>query len=480
VHGTDVPLCVDLDGTLIRSDTLWESVVQLWRRPATLARALLALACGGKAAFKAVVAAGIDLEPAHLPYREEVLAFVKAQRDLGREVVLATAAHRTVAERVAAHLGMFSRVLATDGKVNLSGVSKRAALESCYGARGFDYIGDDLKDVPIFASAREALLVEPSAALLRRARAQASVSRVFSESRGSLAAAAHALRLHQWAKNVLLAVPLLTAHVTEAGPWVSILLAFLAFGCVASATYLVNDLVDLGADRAHPRKRYRALASGRLSIQAALALAAGLAASGLGLSVAVLPGGFSAYLILYTVLTLAYSLDLKRRLLVDALALSVLYTLRILAGGAAVGVAVSEWLLIFSLFIFVSLAFLKRFVELDGAGKGHRAAGRGYYASDLETIRVVGVCAGLLSVLVLALYVSSPNVTRLYRAPELLWFMCPLLIYWVARMWFLAARGQVHHDPVVFALIDWRSYVVGALAVAVGLLATAGAVPIAW
>lgn len=470
-----VPLCVDLDETLIRTDILWEMAVQFWRKPMIALNAALALVRHGKAAFKAELAAHFPLDPASLPYRNDVLEYIRAQREAGRVLVLATATHRVVAQRVADHLGIFSRVFATENEENLSGDRKRAALVAAFGERGFDYLGDHRKDLPIFASARKAMLVEPSPTLLREASEVSTVALVFSAKDSKPIVLARALRLHQWSKNVLLAVPLFAAHLgSSIQAWANVLTAFLVFGLVASATYLVNDLADLQADRRHARKRFRPLASGQLAIPSGILLACALAALGFALSVALLPSGFRIYLVAYVLLTLAYSFYLKRRLLVDVLALAVLYTLRILAGGVAVGVVVSEWLLMLSLFIFLSLAFLKRFIELVGSRDGAKVAGRSYSSVDLETVRVVGVTSGLVSVLVLSLYISNPAVSKLYNAPQILWFMCPLLIYWIVRIWFLAARGEVHHDPVVFALLDFRSYVVGALSAAILFLAAVG------
>jgi 4-hydroxybenzoate polyprenyltransferase len=307
------------------------------------------------------------------------------------------------------------------------------------------------------------------------------VSKVFPDASAGFATMAGALRVHQWAKNALLGVPLLTAHlVFSLQAWGSIAIAFLGFSLIASATYVVNDLVDLNSDRLHADKRFRPLASGRLSIPAGLTAGALLGVAGFMLSLTFLPAEFIAYLVAYVVLTLAYSFDLKRRLFIDALTLASLYTLRILAGGVAIGVVVSEWLLMFSLFMFLSLAFMKRLIELQGRDGSAKLSGRGYSPVDLETIRVIGVSSGLMSVLVLSLYINSPAVTQLYRSPQLLWLICPLLIYWIARIWFLAARGQVHHDPVVFALLDWRSYVVGALAMVFVALAALGPAVIRW
>lgn len=476
-----VPLCVDLDDTLIRTDMLWESVVQLWRSPVLALRALLALLSHGKAAFKTVLAEAITIDPASLPYREDVLEFVKSQHGIGRDVILATATHHIVAQSIANYLGMFCRVFATEGDINLSGAKKRDALVAAYGKQGFDYIGDSHKDLPIFLEARESFLVSPSRILLEKASAAGNVTRVFSEKGLSVKLIARALRVHQWAKNVLLVVPLLAAHlVWSPQAWISVFLAFIGFSLVASATYLINDLVDLKSDRIHSRKRFRPLASGRMSIPTGITLAIVSGLSGFALSFEFLPAGFIFYLAFYTLLTLGYSFDLKRRLLIDVLTLAVLYTLRILAGGVAIGVVVSEWLLMFSLFIFLSLAFLKRAIELKGVVGNTRVSGRGYSPVDLETIRVIGVSSGLMSVLVLCLYISSPAVTQLYRSPEILWLMGPLMIYWIARIWFLAARGEVHHDPVVFALLDWRSYIVGVCGLVIVSLATLGSAKIHW
>jgi 4-hydroxybenzoate polyprenyltransferase/phosphoserine phosphatase len=480
---SSVPLCVDLDGTLIRTDILWESIVRLWRRPRAAFGALLALLLRGRPGFKSALAQAVTIDPARLPFRDDVVEFVEAERRLGREILLVTASHRLVAERVADHVGLFSSVLATGPDMNLSGAKKRAALESRYGARGFDYIGDSWKDLPVFSAARAALLVSPSKALLRKASAGGNVARVFASKGGPLAALAKALRVHQWAKNALLVVPLLAAHrFLDISAWLAVAIAFGSFCAVASATYLINDLLDLDSDRVHPQKRFRPLASGRLAIPSALGLTALLGSGGLVAGALWMPPVFVAYLVGYVALTLGYSFELKRRAIVDVLALALLYTVRILAGGAATATVVSEWLLMFSLFLFLSLAFVKRVIELDERRDDHnrRVAGRGYSPSDLETVRMLGIASGLVSVLVLALYITSPVVTRLYQAPQFLWLICPLLLYWIARIWMLAGRGELHHDPVVFALQDGRSFAVGVLAVAVMLLAQFGPATLHW
>lgn len=474
VHGLlaeEVPLCVDLDGTLILSDVLWEQIVQLWRKPLAGIRASLALR-HGKAAMKAVLADAIPIDPAALPYREDLLAYLREQHAQGRKLILVTATHGHIAHAVAEHLGIFAGVKATDGKLNLGGGNKRDVLVAAYGERGFDYIGDHNKDLPVFASARLALLADPSSSLREKAQKQAKVDIVFEHQRNWFKIILRALRVHQWAKNALLGVPLITAHkVFELGSWLNLLLAFICFSLLASATYIVNDLHDLPLDRKHHKKRFRPLASGNLPIPMGLALSLGLVLVSFGLTIAFLPRLFLFFLVIYTFLTLAYSFDLKRRLIVDALTLAMLYTLRIIAGAAAIDVSMSEWLLMFSLFFFVSLALLKRYIELEGINEG-KIPGRGYMPTDIDVVLSIGPTSGLISVLVLALYINSPAVSILYKTPQALWMLCPFLIYWITRIWFLAKRGWVHHDPIVFALMDVRSYIVAVFAAFIMVMAS--------
>ncbi len=472
VEAGGVPLCVDLDGTLILSDVLWESIVQLWNKPAAAMRALWALR-RGKAAMKSVLAQEVAIDPAALPYREELLAFLRSQHQSGRHLVLVTATHRVVAQRVADYLGIFQGVMATEGKVNLGGERKKDALVAAYGVGGFDYIGDHTKDLVIFSVARLSLLADSSGRLRKRAAAVGRVDMIFQRKRRWGKVILRTMRVHQYAKNVLLGVPLVTAHLFfAASAWRNLILAFLCFSMLASATYIVNDLHDLAVDRKHQKKRFRPLASGEMPIPFGLGVALILACLSLDLALAFLPHAFLVFLLVYTFLTLSYSFDLKRRLIVDALTLAMLYTLRIIAGAAAIGVALSQWLLMFSLFFFVSLALLKRAIELDGITEDKLIPGRGYFPSDADIIRSIGPTSGVLAVLVFALYINSPEVSRLYRTPQLLWLLCPLLIYWITRIWFLANRGQVDHDPIVFALTDVRSYIVSVFAGGILFLAS--------
>ncbi|MEI8194428.1 MAG: UbiA family prenyltransferase, partial [Phycisphaerae bacterium] len=414
-----------------------------------------------------------------LQYRPEVVDFIKAQRALGRPVFLTTASHIQLAQAVADHLELFDEVLATTATNNLSGASKLAAIQERLGAAPFDYIGDSAADLPLCRAAQQAYVVEPAGSLLRALGPAYDPARQFGTRGGKLQAWIKALRPMQWSKNLLIFVPLMTAHkITNHAMLLQVLLAFLVFGLSASAVYLLNDLLDIEADRQHPRKRFRPLAAGRLSIPAAIATSGFLFAASLVLSVALLPKLFLLTLVAYIAVTTLYSLWIKRRLLLDVIVLAGLYTVRIVAGGAAVGVTISEYLLAFSMFLFLSLAFMKRYTELlimqDRSQRESR--GRSYITDDLGLIETVGPASGYMAVLVFTLYISfisgpmAPE--KLYKHPICLWAVCPILLYWITRVWFLARRRQFADDPIAFALRDRVSLIAGALAVAAVLLAS--------
>lgn len=476
VASAEPPLVVDLDGTLLRSDLLIESALLFARAtPHRLPQVLRWLA-DGKARLKAGLAAAADIDARALPYDAEVLALIESARAEGRSVVLATASHRSLAERVAAHLALFDAVVATDGALNLSAGHKRDALVERFGERGFDYAGNARDDLPVWRAARYAIVVNPDTRLERDARALGNVSTVIRSHPWSWSRWLQALRPHQWLKNLLLFVPLLAAHrATEFALLAEGLLAFVAFGLCASSVYLLNDLLDLPDDRRHPTKRHRPLAAGELSLHHAVLSCPLLLLSAFAIALLWLPGAFAAALAAYYALTLAYSLVLKRFMGVDVIALATLYTLRVIAGGAAFGLELSFWLLAFSMFIFLSLALVKRHAELFRAredGSMGRTPGRGYYPDDLGMIAPLGAAAGYLAVLVLALYINDLHAADLYRQPELIWLACPLLLYWISRVWMLAHRGEMHDDPVIFALRDRASLAVGVLCALVFWAAT--------
>jgi len=461
-HDTaDVALAIDLDGTLVRTDLLIESVLQLVARRPLALFAVFGWLFLGRAEFKRRVAARVAVDAARLPYEPRVLELARAARAAGREVVLATAAARPHAEAVAAHLGCFDRVLATGEGRNLSARHKAAALVALYGERGFDYAGNARADAAVWRVARGAIVVNPLPGAARAAQAAGAVLETVDTRAPRGRSLVRALRPHQWAKNLLVVLPLLTAHrVGDPAALAHAAAAFVVLCLVASAAYLVNDLVDLPHDRAHPRKRRRPFAAGELPPQVGLVAAPLLFVAGVAAAAALsLP--FAAMVLGYFALTLAYSFALKRVPILDVIVLSLLYTVRVLAGAAAIPVVMSFWLLAFSTFLFLSLAMAKRYVELERlAAQGAEApTGRGYAAGDASLLASLGTAAGLVSALVLALYIDSPGVAPLYRSPELLWPLCLVLLYWIGRVWLLAHRGELHDDPVVFALRDRVSLV---------------------
>ncbi len=476
-------LCVDLDGTLVKSDTLVDSVLAMARhRPGELLHIPGWLA-QGKAAFKRHVTAAVDLDVAHLPYNQALLEFLRVQHGQGRAIYLATAADRRLAERVAEHLGIFAGVLASDGATNLAGGNKLAAFREHFGER-FCYIGNARPDAELLAACESPMVANPERALRTRLRRSGTVAAETFHDRAPLVKSwLRAIRLHQWAKNTLIFVPLLLAHAWNPGTFAGAGTAFLSFGLCASGTYIINDLLDLEADRRHPRKRRRPFASGDLSaisgvvMVALLLIVSVLLALALPHIVAAVPGGaallkpysFLGWLGLYTATTLTYSLFLKRKLLLDVFVLSGLYTVRILAGSAATGVPVSAWLAGFSVFFFLSLAFVKRFSELEGLRErgGSVTNGRGYFVSDLEQLRALGTGAAYAAVVVLTLYINNAETNLLYQHPARLWMAVIVLLLWLSQVWMLASRGQMHDDPVVFAITDKRSLLLGVLMAAV-------------
>lgn len=448
-------LCVDLDGTLIRSDLLIETALALLAKQPLLVFAMIIWLLKGKAHLKREIARRVHLNPALLPYNAEVLTWVREQQTL-RSTVLCTASDSTLAQQVANYLGGFSQVIASDGIHNLSGTGKARALTERFGLRGFDYVGNATVDLQVWKSANAAIVVESGERLSRAAAQVTRVERRFPQDRPPVRQWLKAMRVHQWVKNILVFLPLLAGHmVLDIKADVSTMLAFLCFGLCASSVYITNDLLDLSSDRLHRRKRLRPFAAGTIPLYQGPLVAVGLLLAAFGLTY-VLPLQFALVLAAYYVLTTAYSIKLKRMVMLDVVVLALLYTTRILAGAAAIHTLPSFWLLAFSMFIFLSLAMIKRYTELLAAKKAQNisAAGRGYDVEDISLIQSLGGTSGYLSVLVLALYIDSSASHALYRHPHYLWLWCPLLLYWISRTWAIAHRGIMHDDPVVFALKD--------------------------
>lgn len=472
-HATaHLPLVVDLDGTLTPTDTLVESIVRLVKHHPLLLVLLPFWLLQGRAVLKSRVARHAPLPVAALPLRQELVDYLKAEKAHGRTLVLATAAHRSIADAIAARLPIFDAVLASSEQTNLKGAAKLAAIRQHY-PHGFVYAGDCGADLPIWREAQGAILVGTPARLGALVRRSGVVEREFARTPSGLKTWLKALRVHQWAKNLLLLVPVLTGFAFfEPGWFGTVALAFLAFSLAASATYLVNDLWDLDSDRAHPRKCKRPFACASIGIARGLAVAALLLASAFVLAGLVsLP--FAGMLALYLVLTSAYSWSLKRYVLVDVIMLSVLYTLRILAGAVAIGKPVSSWLLAFSVFVFLGLALVKRCSELVSMQQlGLSAAhGRDYRTTDLAVLWPLGCATSVAAVVVFGLFISAPETQSRYAAPQFLWLSALGLVYWQARMWIKTSRAEMHDDPLVFAIRDAGSRKVIAFILATILLA---------
>jgi 4-hydroxybenzoate polyprenyltransferase len=471
---TDKPLVVDLDNTLILTDLLHESALKLLReRPLSLPGLALSLA-SGRAAAKAFIAERTTLDPETLPYHPELLRWLREEHARGRRLVLCTASHRKFAQQVADHLALFDEVIASDPTTNVKGERKAAAMEERLGPGGFDYVGDSRADLPVWALSDQAIVVGNDGPLAAEVAKRRPVARRFPRPAPGLDDWLRLLRVQQWLKNLLLFAPLLAAHRgLAAGEFLSLALAFTAFSLCASATYVLNDLFDLESDRLHPRKRRRALASGRVPVASGLAAASLLLAAGLVCGYQVGPL-FFACLLAYLLLTVAYSWRIKRIILLDCIVLAMLYTLRIIAGAAAIGMGLSFWLLAFSVFLFLSLAFVKRYAELEvQALEGRQEVhGRGYVTADASLVQTLGISAGYAAALVLSLYLNSEEVLLLYATPQVVWGAVLVLLYWISWMWVQAHRGLMHDDPLVFALKDKTSLVAGALFLAVVYLGT--------
>ena len=471
-----LPLVVDLDGTLTTSDTLMESVIRVVKhQPANVFRMPFWLA-SGRAAFKGKVAEQADFRAETIPYRESLVDYLAHERKGGRQIVLATAAHRSIAERVDAHLGLFDLVIATSGDTNLKSETKLAGIRELVGD-DFVYAGDSKADMPIWAGAKGAILAGVAPGVAADVRGSIPVEREFLNERAGFSTWCKALRVHQWLKNLLLFVPLLTAFAFfDTGKVATLVLAFLSMSLGASATYIGNDLWDLDNDRRHPRKRNRAFANGTLSIAQGLGGAAVLLLVAFALAFAV-SVEFVGMFALYLLLTTAYSWRLKSVVLLDVVVLSLLYTHRIVAGAIAADIAVSRWLLAFSVLAFLSLALVKRCSELVFLRQNdkHASAGRDYRVGDLEVLWPFGIGASLAAVVVFGLFINAPETAARYTIPHLLWLVQIGLIYLFGRLWIATVRGAMHDDPIVHILENRGSF--GMLCVMVALVLAAHFLP---
>ena len=469
-------IAVDLDGTLTLTDTLYEAALVLARSKPIMLFLLPFWLVKSVAYFKLKVAENSVLDVTTLPYNAPFIDWLKEQKARGKTIVLCTAANELIARNVYKHFDLFDDFIASDETTNLKSANKRKELEDKYGEHGYDYAGNSSADLEVWAGATQAIVVNASVTVLTKASKVASVSETFPSENPNLSVWLKALRVHQWLKNLLLFVPLLAAH--QFGNFQSLAtltLAFISFSLCASSVYIINDLLDLESDRRHPRKKNRPFASAKLPISLGLVVALALIGSSVALG-AVVGEEFLVILLLYLSLTVAYSMALKRLVLIDCLTLATLYTVRIIAGAVAVSVSLSFWLLAFSVFMFFSLALVKRYAELkvqilEAKSFAH---GRGYVVSDAPLLQTLGVTSGYISALVLALYVQSEDIVSLYAQPLAIWLVLPILLFWVSWVWLKAERGEMHDDPIVFAASDKASLVVTVLTVVVFIYAATG------
>ena len=467
-----IPLCVDLDGTLIRGDLLWDGLLrfirkhplQLWRLPLWLA--------AGRTTLKAALAKRAPAAEMAPPTNRELVEYLHEEATKGRRLFLVTASHREAIGPIGKLLP-FEEILATEGDTNLKGRTKAEALVARFGEKGFDYAGNSTTDEPVWERARRAIVVHRSKSRIEDWSRRFEVEKAFiPEHPTTWRDWVKAFRVHQWSKNLLIAVPFLAGHHFHT-LWqiAGIAAAFLAMSLCASATYLWNDLLDTDFDRAHRTKSKRLVASGRTSVPRILAASGLMMLAGL-VGAFLLKPAFAAVLVGYVIVTLSYSLHFKRVPLADIFLLAFLYLSRVIAGLVVSDAKVSFWLFSFTFLLFLSLAAVKRFVEVarteDG---GVLIPGRGYFSGDLQLLSELGTSTGIASVVVLGLYSNSEQVVALYRSPEWFWGVCLVAFYWICRTWMLTRRGEMHDDPVVFALKDRTTWCLGLIAVFCVLLA---------
>ena len=454
------PICVDLDGSLVRSDTLFELfIVALLRAPFATLRAVFVLLANGKAAFKDHLSSFADIDCEKLPYREDLVDWLTVEKAKGRPLVLATASHHKIADGVAEHLGIFDEVLASNAEHNLKGINKANILVERYGRGEFCYVGDHAADIAVWNVAGSSVVAGASSKV--RSKIDVPIEAQFAN-RSVCLSFFKALRTYQWAKNLLIFVPVITATaIFEVDALLGALVAFICFSITASGVYLVNDLTDLNSDRAHPEKRHRPFASGHLSLAWGLVLGPGMIVAG-GMFAFVMDFWLGAVIFVYFIATTAYSFYLKTQPLVDVFTLAFLYSLRVFAGGVASGYMPSIWLLSFSGFLFLSLAFLKRYVEISERERQGKPADprRGYLSAETLPLYTFGTSSAFAAVIVLSLYVELSGTLSEFTRPDLIWAMVPLVLFWLLRLWLAAYRGYVHHDPIVYTAKDWVSRLV--------------------
>ncbi len=470
----NVPLCVDLDGTLLRTDLLYESIIYLLKKNFFYIFIIPFWFLKGRYYTKYKLLQYVSPNVSSLPYNSEIIDFIKREKEKGRTITLVTASAQALAEKVANYLEIFDFVYASKDGINLVHQNKADFLIDRFGYKNFDYIGDSYKDIVVWENSNTAHIVTNDNNLINIVEQKTKIGKIFNIPKEGLSVYLKQIRVHQWIKNLLIFVPTFLAHKTDFNNFLDLILAFFSFSFIASAIYVINDLADIESDRNHSTKKYRPLASGQMKILTSFKIIPILFILGFVLSLFTYNFSFVIILLIYTVITILYSFYLKKLYLIDIIILSILFTIRLFAGGIITNTTISPWLLSFTLFIFLSLGALKRYTELKGllSSQKVKTKGRDYYIDEIPLLLNLGISTGIVSILVFMLYINNPDVSYLYNNPYYLYLIIPILLYWILRMWFEAHRGLMNDDPISYAIKDKVSIIIFILIIVIALIAT--------
>jgi len=459
----NIPLCVDLDDSFLKTDTLLESILITLKLKPFFLFLLPFWLIKGRAYLKSKISEIAMPNFNTLPINKEVENYIIQQKELNRKIILTTATNENIAKNIVSQTNLFDDFYASSDRHNLRALNKANFLTKQFGEYNFDYIGNSYDDLKVWKYSKNAIIINPSNKLLNKARKINNNITVINSEKATFYDFIKQIRVHQWLKNILIFFPFLLAHQVNLQNFINSIFAFISFSFLASFVYITNDLFDLEADRQHPTKKNRPIASGRISISKAILSSFILLISGLIISLLLINKYFLAILLAYLIITTMYTFSLKRIAIIDIITLSILYTLRLIAGGISTDVEVSQWLLGFSLFFFLSLATMKRYTELLVIKDLNKVntSGRGYNIKDIPLIRTIGLASGYLSVLIFSLYLNSQKVISLYNHPKILWLITFSLLYWISRMWLISHRGEMNEDPIVYTAKDKVSYIIG-------------------
>lgn len=458
-----IPLCVDLDGTFLLTDSLLESILGAIKLKPIVLLLIPFWLLKGRANLKSQITKFFIPNVETLPINDEVLKFITEQKLKNRKIILTTATNIKVAENIVNNYAVFDEFFASSNENNLRASNKANFLIEKFGEKQFDYIGNSFDDLKVWQFSNNAILVNPSKNLVKKVQRINQNIVSISLNKTTFYDYIQQIRIHQWLKNILIFLPFLLAHKINLQNLINSTLAFIAFSFIASFVYIINDLFDLESDRRHPTKKYRPLACGKISISKAFFISLILFIAGSVISIKFLNIYFISTLAIYLFITTIYTFYVKRIVILDIITLSLLYTIRLIAGGVSTYIEVSEWLLGFSLFFFLSLATMKRYTELLIINEQNKTktSGRGYSIKDISLIRTIGLSTGYLSVLIFSLYLNSFKVISLYKNPKILWLITLSLLYWISRLWLISHRGEMNDDPIIFIAKDKISYFIG-------------------